>query len=123
MRIFATLGGLVVNAAEKHETLCERSTGTPRRLDPNLLERRLQAHGSGLSSRERQVCARALLGRTIDATARELRIQKTSVITYRQRAYQKLGISRPADLLALMCEATFAREGLPAGREPTNSVE
>lgn len=37
----------------------------------------------------RQVCARAALGMSVEATALELGIGKTSVLTYRQRAYQR----------------------------------
>ncbi len=52
--------------------------------------------------REREVCSRAAAGKTIEGTARDLNIRKTSVITYRQRAYQKLGISRQNELVALV---------------------
>jgi DNA-binding CsgD family transcriptional regulator len=104
MRVFASTAGLIVSAAIKHETLRERAASTPRLLEVGPLECRLDALGVGLSRREREVCARAILGKTIDSTAGELRIGKTSVITYRQRACQKLGVSRPADLVALVCQ-------------------
>ena len=105
LRIFATLSQFVANAAVKHEALCERALGERRQLDSGALEQRLQALDAGLSRRECEVCARAILGKTVDATAQELGIRRTSVITYRQRAYQKLGISRPGDLVALVWDA------------------
>jgi DNA-binding CsgD family transcriptional regulator len=105
MRMFAAISGLVVNAAVKHEAICERAAGTQRRLDLGALERRLQALDPRLSRREYEVCARAMSGKTVDATARDLRIRRTSVITYKQRAYQKLGISRLSDLFVLVCDA------------------
>jgi DNA-binding CsgD family transcriptional regulator len=108
MRMFAAISGLIANAAVKHEALCERTAGTPGRLDPGVLERRLQALDARLSRRECEVCVLAILGKTVDATARDLRIRRTSVITYRQRAYQKLGIARLSDLVVLVCEAAPA---------------
>jgi len=39
---------------------------------------------------------------TIDQTAVDLAIKRTSVVTYRQRAYEKLDISRQNELVALV---------------------
>ena len=39
---------------------------------------------------------------SVEATARELGIAKTSVLTYRQRAYQRLGVASPFELCALV---------------------
>ena len=109
MRMLAAISGLIVNAAIKHEALCKKAAGTPARFDLSTLEHRLQALDAGLSRREYEVCARAILGKTVDGTARDLRVRRTSVITYRQRAYQKLGISRLSDLVVLICELTPPR--------------
>ena len=73
------------------------------------VERRLESLPARLSRREREVCARAVLGRTIVETAVELDIERTSVITYRQRAYEKLKVSRQADLLAVVYGIRRAR--------------
>jgi DNA-binding CsgD family transcriptional regulator len=62
-------------------------------LSLERIRERIAALGEKLSHREIEVCARALYGQSIDATAAALRIARTSVITYRQRAYAKLGIS------------------------------
>jgi DNA-binding CsgD family transcriptional regulator len=105
MNIFAALSQLIIAAATKHESICVRPASATHKLAPTALEQRLDMLSSGLSRRELEVCARALLGLTIDETARQLDIGKTSVITYRQRAYQKLGVSRLSDLMRLICEA------------------
>jgi DNA-binding CsgD family transcriptional regulator len=55
-----------------------------------------------LTARERQVCARAAIGMSVEATAADLGIAKTSVLTYRQRAYQRLQIASPFELCALV---------------------
>lgn len=54
-----------------------------------------------LSERERQVCAGVLQGKKSEAVAYELDIAPSSVVTYRKRAYDKLGISSRAQLFAL----------------------
>ena len=42
-----------------------------------------------------------------DRTAVDLAIKRTSVVTYRQRAYEKLNISRQNELLALVNNLRF----------------
>lgn len=54
-----------------------------------------------LSDREQQVCRAVLRGKKNEAIAAELDIAVSSVITYRKRAYDKLGISSRGQLFAL----------------------
>jgi DNA-binding CsgD family transcriptional regulator len=68
------------------------------------LEDRFGSRCARLTQRERQVCARAASGMSVEATARDLGIAKTSVLTYRQRAYQRLGITSPFALCALVTQ-------------------
>jgi DNA-binding CsgD family transcriptional regulator len=63
---------------------------------------RLMNLPNGLTQREIEVCARALLGMSVEATALDLGIRNTSITTYRQRAYHKLGISSQNELFALV---------------------
>lgn len=102
MEYFAALAGLVLETALHHQTLGQDPAPLPGPLDLEAIERRLQHLPGELSKREREVCSRAVAGQTIEGTALDLNIQKTSVITYRQRAYQKLGISRQSELVALV---------------------
>ena len=76
-----------------------RSAAQP--LDVAELEQRFAARFPGIPNRERQVCARAAAGMSVEATARELGIAKTSVLTYRQRAYQRLQVASSLELCAL----------------------
>ena len=55
-----------------------------------------------LTGRERQVCARAAAGMSVEATALDLGIAKTSVVTFRQRAYRRLGVTSPFELCGLV---------------------
>lgn len=55
-----------------------------------------------LSGREREVAQAVLDGLTAKETARRLGISPTSVATYRQRAFQRLGVRRQAELFRLV---------------------
>jgi len=74
----------------------------PQRLSVSQLEERFLARHPLLTRREGQVCARASLGMTVEATALDLGIAKSSVLTYRKRAYHRLGVTSPFELCALV---------------------
>lgn len=63
------------------------------------LETRIARAFPVLTLRERQVAARTIAGWTAERTADALDIRPSSVLTYRQRAYQRLGFSGAADFL------------------------
>lgn len=54
-----------------------------------------------LSERERQVCLGMLSGKKAEAIAEDIGVSANSVVTYRQRAYQKLGISSRGQLFSI----------------------
>lgn len=68
------------------------------------IETRLAERFPILTTRESQVCARSLSGLSATGIGKELGIGDTTVLTYRQRAYQKLGISKSNDLLAAIMD-------------------
>ena len=102
MRMFATLGGLILATTLQHEAHRRTMSGAAPRMTLATIEHRLAALPEGLSARECEVCARAVAGITIEGTALDLDIRRTSVITYRQRAYQKLGISSLNQMVAML---------------------
>ena len=63
------------------------------------LEARLLNTFPRLTPRERQVSARTIAGWTAERTAASLGIRLGTVLTYRQRAYQRSGFSRATDFL------------------------
>jgi len=79
-----------------------RHCGTAAPLSVAQLQARFAARFAELTSRELQVCARAAGGMSVAATALELGIARSSVLTYRQRAYQRLGVASPVELCALV---------------------
>jgi DNA-binding CsgD family transcriptional regulator len=102
MNCFATLAELLLATAQKHAIILDQSRRFSRNFDVKGIERQLKQSSFGLSMRECEVCARAAAGKTIEGTSVDLDIRPTSVITYRQRAYQKLGISRTNELVGLL---------------------
>lgn len=67
-----------------------------------VIEERFARHWPSLTRREQQVCARAVLGMSVPETAKDLAIAPSSVVTFRQRAYRRLGIGRAAELTGLV---------------------
>jgi DNA-binding CsgD family transcriptional regulator len=107
MTHFSGLAEFVVASAVKHEMFRRAAAGIHRHMDIEAIERLLRYVPGELSRREVQVCARVIAGMTIDQTAVELAIKRTSVVTYRQRAYEKLNISRQTELVALVNNLRF----------------
>ncbi|TNE32401.1 MAG: LuxR family transcriptional regulator [Alphaproteobacteria bacterium] len=64
-----------------------------------VCERRIRRTFPELSKRERQVCARTIAGRTASVIAQEFGTTAGTVLTYRRRAYQKLGFNQASDFL------------------------
>ncbi|MFT8246674.1 helix-turn-helix transcriptional regulator [Roseomonas sp. BN140053] len=81
-------------------------------LTPDQVASWLESFCPGLSARERGVCAASVLGATAEEIAATLGLRASSVITYRKRAYAKLGVSSSTGLAALCLEAMSF--GVPA---------
>jgi DNA-binding CsgD family transcriptional regulator len=64
------------------------------------VEHRLAQAHPVLTMREREVCARTLVGKTARQIGEDLCLGIGTVLTYRQRAYRKLGMNKANDLLA-----------------------
>lgn len=79
-----------------------RRRATARSLNAQRIEGRLRHLFPNLTRRELEVCARATVGMSVEATAIDLNIAKTSVMTYRKRGYQRLGITSVHELCALL---------------------
>lgn len=57
---------------------------------------------SALTPREQEVCRRILAGYSSEAISRELGIGLHSTLTYRKRAYERLGISSQNELFGIV---------------------
>jgi len=65
----------------------------------DVLERRLVRSFVKLTRREVQICARTLAGRTAHGIAAEFALSPGTILTYRQRAYQKYGFRKANEFL------------------------
>ncbi len=99
MSILANLGQLILPLMDQHFELPETAAWRENLTD---IEGRFLHGFPGLTERERQVCARAALGMSVEATALDLGIGRTSVLTYRRRAYGRLQVTSPYELAALV---------------------
>jgi DNA-binding CsgD family transcriptional regulator len=66
------------------------------------MERRLEAADKGFTQRERQVCARTIVGMSAEGAALDLGISVASVLTYRQRGYRRVNVSNAMQLASLV---------------------
>jgi DNA-binding CsgD family transcriptional regulator len=93
------LSGVLVSAVVKHLDLTLRRPNlTPALCSLEEIERCVLST-TELSRREGEVCARILYGLSSCGIALDLGIGKESVMTYRKRAYQRLGIGSQRELL------------------------
>jgi DNA-binding CsgD family transcriptional regulator len=88
--------------AVKHVTMLGTLLRSRERSDRiEALAARLQALDERLTRRELDVLARILIGMTTEGIALDLRISPNTVLTYRKRAYGRLGVSSQAELFSL----------------------
>lgn len=90
--------GLMMAAVERHQRL-----GTPsgHMLNETELVQSLMALHCGLSAREAEISAAMMLGETQEEIAIRKHLSHGSVVTYRRRAYGKLGVANRRDLVRL----------------------
>ena len=114
--VLSELAALLVTCTAKHVALSGKADAGSEPESRTYLESLLESIESRLTRRERQVCALALLGSTVDGIAATLGIQQSTVATLRRRAYHKLDITKLNGLFAL-CIARISRQN-DAPREP-----
>ena len=102
---FRDMSDVISAAIAKHLQLSEVSfpTDSDRLSRSNLLSS-IQRRAPHLSGREWEVCEGIARGKTTNVIAEELGIKFSSVLTYKKRIYEKLGVSTQRELLAIMLE-------------------
>lgn len=96
----AGLGRLALPMIVKNQELQIKTAGG--NFSVTEMERRLEALGVGFTARERQVCARTLVGMSAEGAAIDLGISLGTTLTYRQRAYRRVNVSNVMQLAALV---------------------
>jgi DNA-binding CsgD family transcriptional regulator len=67
---------------------------------------------SALTPREQEVCRHILSGFSSEAISQGLGISLHSTLTYRKRAYERLGISSQNELFAIVLRLLWGPRGL-----------
>ena len=96
MADFEALAPALLALARKHVALAEQPQDAPSQAQ------RLLALQPALTPRELEVCVRLLRGMTYDGIASDLGLSLPSVKTYRNRAFDRLGIHFRNELFALL---------------------
>ncbi|WP_172717068.1 MULTISPECIES: helix-turn-helix transcriptional regulator [Neorhizobium] len=92
---------LLIAMVVKHVRLQGRPPTAPLHPPQQEIAGRLLQAGFALSGREAEVSAGLLLGRTHREISEKVGLALSSIVTYRQRAYRKLGVSDRRGLEAL----------------------
>lgn len=90
------LAELALPLLRKHVAMLGEESHLP---PPARVEMRIARSFPLLSQRERQVCARTLVGMTAEAISLDLNISTTTVLTYRRRAYERYGVSSSQEMM------------------------
>jgi DNA-binding CsgD family transcriptional regulator len=98
------LGGfarLLMPLITRNEALVNCAPRSPQEAIDEI-ERRFSRRFPLVTERERQVCARAVVGMTAEGAALDLGIAVSSVLTYRKRAYRRLDVTSVGELSRLV---------------------
>lgn len=99
-RAIRATADVLVSFVAKHDDFLRREVAVNSAFSSvPVLERILGSLPHALTERERQVCARIVAGLTIKEIARDLKISPDSAVTYRRRAYLRLGVANRVGLL------------------------
>ena len=94
---------LLLALLERHFALADDTADVDLAAVQRVIERASSEAGrAALSSREAAVCARIVAGYTTEGIGIDLGVSQHSVISYRRRAFEKLGIATHKDLFALV---------------------
>ena len=105
---------------ELHVSLCQLDIGSAENPPEDILQAVVGLLGQGLTPRESAVACRIAAGMDTCEIARDLGVMPATVITFRKRAYAKLGIGSRAELFARCFQLllTAGRRSLTAAAEP-----
>jgi DNA-binding CsgD family transcriptional regulator len=99
--VLGGFAGLLMPMINRNETLSMHGNKSPDH-DVAELEGRFARLFPDLTGRERQTCARAAIGMTVEGAALDLDIATSSILTYRKRAYRRLGVTSAYELARLV---------------------
>ena len=117
-----TYGPLLIATVVKHDRLQQGETRPGLYPSAEQVAQRLLAGWRSLSLREAEISAHLLVGRTQKEIAAASGLGVSSVVTYRQRAYRKLGVSRRRDLVRLYNSLPATGSGSHSHKAPSEHL-
>jgi DNA-binding CsgD family transcriptional regulator len=94
----ANASGVMMSLLSRHLELRSKYEGES---EIDFARKRFQRLEPGISGREADICAGIVVGMNTEAISLNLNIAQNTVLTYRKRAYSKLGISTQNQLMRL----------------------
>ncbi len=111
-----SLADMLISCVAKHHDLLAREDSLQSVFSSvEELEAHFKALLSGLSQRECEVCARIAYGLSMKEIARDLGISANSGVTYRRRAYLRLGATNRSELVRRLLQHTSAMASPASG--------
>jgi len=112
---------LFASLIELHASLCQLDFGASDSQSEDILQAVVGLLGPGLTPRESAVACRIAAGMDTCEIARDMGVMPATVITFRKRAYAKLGICSRAELFARCFQLllTAERRGLTSAQTPS----
>lgn len=101
LTVLGSFARLLMPMIRRNEALTDNVQVSSREAIEEI-EGRFGRRFPALTNRERQACARAVIGMTVEGAALELGVALSSVLTYRKRAYRRLGVSSAGELARLV---------------------
>lgn len=103
---------LLVHLVELHGSLCQLTVATsPSKQPKDVLQIIVGLLADGLTPRENAVACRIAAGMDTNEIAEDMGVMPATVITFRKRAYAKLGIGSRAELFARCFQLLLSVEG------------
>ncbi|MEO6340261.1 MAG: helix-turn-helix transcriptional regulator [Caulobacteraceae bacterium] len=106
-RALSDAGRLVASIVGVHATRQRINIAVSSNCRDDIAAQVVKFLGAGLTRREAEVVSRIVMGLRTEAIATDLGIKSATVITFRKRAYAKLGVARQAELFA-RCVQVFS---------------
>ena len=103
--------GLLATLIELHASLSQLTVATTTKQPQDVLQIVVGLLGEGLTPRENAVACRIAAGMGTAEIAQDMGVMPATVITFRKRAYAKLGIGSRAELFARCFQLLLTAEG------------
>lgn len=124
VRWISQSGGELLSVIGKHAEILSHGESVLEAVTSiDIMKQCLAASGNRLTARESDVCAGLISGASIIAIASDLKIGSETVVTYRKRAFEKLGISGQRELSRWYLKTWLEQRFGFAFGEPTEEIE